>query len=60
MLDLWLMPDLATYRELDWDEFEAAVQNGQIAANLQEKALSTMQRLRAEIGQGVFPSVYIS
>jgi predicted RNA-binding protein associated with RNAse of E/G family len=54
MLDLWVFPD-KTFREVDWDEFEDAVQNGLIAADLQEKALSTMNRLRAETGRGVFP-----
>ncbi|MEK7783797.1 MAG: DUF402 domain-containing protein [Chloroflexota bacterium] len=59
MLDLWVFPDSTAFKELDWDEFEAAVQNGLLSADLQEKALSTMNRLRAEIGQGIFPAAYI-
>ncbi len=59
-LDLWIAPGLTAFRELDWDEFEAAIESGLLSADLQEKALSTMDRLRAEIRQGVFPLVYIS
>jgi protein associated with RNAse G/E len=58
-LDLWIAPGLTSFRELDWDEFEAAVASGLLSADLQEKALSTVNRLRAEIGQGLFPSAYI-
>ncbi|MBI3242699.1 MAG: DUF402 domain-containing protein [Chloroflexi bacterium] len=59
MLDLWVFPDSTTFKELDWDEFEAAVQNGLLSDDQQEKALSTMNRLRAEIAQGIFPAAYI-
>lgn len=58
MLDLWIAPD-GTVRELDWDEFEAASASGLIPATLQEKAVNAMQKLRAEVAQGIFPFAYI-
>ena len=57
-LDLWLTPDRTVW-ELDWDEFERAANAGLISTGLQEKARSTLKRLRDEIAKGTFPSAYI-
>jgi hypothetical protein len=58
ILDLWLSPDLRL-QELDWDEWDTACAQGVVPTHLQEQALRTMERLRAEVAAGRFPSAYI-
>ena len=50
-LDLWINPD-GTYEIQDEDEFEEAVQNGAIDAELEGKALKVLQALIAEVEAG--------
>ncbi len=50
-LDLWINPD-GTYEIQDEDEFEEAVQNGAIDAELERKALEVLQALIAETESG--------
>lgn len=50
-LDLWINPD-GTYEIQDEDEFEEAVQNGVIDAELERKALEVLQALIAEVETG--------
>jgi predicted RNA-binding protein associated with RNAse of E/G family len=59
ILDLWIYPDL-TVRELDWDEFEEARKSGLLSSDLQEKAIATLHRLKAETARGIFPAAYLS
>ena len=47
-LDLWINPD-GTYQIQDEDEFEEAVQNGAIDAELERKARSVLNTLIAEV-----------
>lgn len=58
ILDLWIEPDLSIL-ELDGDEFEQAIRKGLISNELQDKILATVERLRFEISQGIFPAHYI-
>jgi hypothetical protein len=58
ILDLWIFPD-GTYRELDWDEFDLAVEQGLLSPEIQSRAVATLTRLKAEILAGRFPSTYI-
>lgn len=58
ILDLWLTPDLRTH-ELDHDEFSEAVEHGLVDEEYRQVALSTMDRLRDEIRQGIFPAAYL-
>ena len=50
-LDLWINPD-GTYEIQDEDEFEEAVQNGAIDAELEGKALKVLKALIAEVEAG--------
>ena len=50
-LDLWINPD-GTYEIQDEDEFEEAVQNGAIDAELEGKALEVLSALIAEVEAG--------
>ena len=50
-LDLWINPD-GTYEIQDEDEFEEAVQNGAIDAELERKALEVLKALVAEVEAG--------
>lgn len=58
MLDLWIDPQ-GTVTELDWDEFEEAVEADLISDKLRQKAIETLERLKQESAQGIFPSAYI-
>ena len=58
VLDLWVTPDLKLY-ELDWDEYEQVVEQGLMTVEQQELARSTLDRLKAEIVSGLFPTEYI-
>ena len=50
-LDLWINPD-GTYQIQDEDEFEVAVQNGAIDAEVERKALEVLTSLIAEVESG--------
>lgn len=50
-LDLWINPD-GTYQIQDEDEFEEAVQNGVIDAELERKTWEVMKTLIAEVEAG--------
>ena len=50
-LDLWINPD-GTYEIQDEDEFEEAVQNSAIDAELERKALEVLPALIAEVESG--------
>lgn len=57
-LDVWVTPD-RQFHELDWDEFEAAAEQGLITGEQQALARATMARLRAEFATGVYPERYL-
>lgn len=54
-LDLWVNPD-GTYEIQDEDEFEEAIQNGAIDAELERKARSVLNTLIAEVEKGCLES----
>lgn len=56
-LDLWFFPD-GRLLELDWDEFEEAIENKVITAAQADLARETMQRLIEETNKGIYPSKY--
>lgn len=56
-LDIWLFPD-GRLLELDWDEFEEAIQKNLITAEQADLARETMRRLVEEEGSGIYPSKY--
>ncbi len=58
-LDIWLFPD-GRLLELDWDEFEEAIQKNVITSTQAELARATMQRLVSEVAQGIYPSKYLN
>lgn len=58
-LDIWLLPD-GTLLELDWDEFEDAIERNIINTAQANLARNTMQRLRDEVGQNIYPGNYTS
>ena len=58
LLDLWI-PAAGPIRELDWDEFQVAVETGRLSKALQEKTAATLQRMAEEARAGVFPWKYI-
>ena len=58
-LDIWLHPD-GRLLELDWDEFEAALQEQIITPTQAELARATMQRLVREAQQGIYPVKYLN
>jgi hypothetical protein len=58
-LDLWITPG-PVVRELDWDEFEAAVREGLLTPEWQSLARQTIARLKEDVGRGIFPGVYVS
>lgn len=58
VLDLWITPDLSA-RELDWDEFHEAVEEGLLSPKLAEQAKRTLQRLQQERADGTFPAAYL-
>ena len=56
-LDVWLFPD-GRLLELDWDEFEEAV-NGRVITPAQaELARETMRRIVDETAKGIYPFRY--
>ena len=58
-LDIWLFPD-GRLLELDWDEFEQALQQKVITLVQANLARDTMQRLVDEITRGIYPALYIN
>jgi predicted RNA-binding protein associated with RNAse of E/G family len=54
-LDLWINPD-GTYEIQDEDEFEDAVRDGAIDAELEKKAWNVLNALIAEVEAGHFES----
>ena len=50
-MDLWINPD-GTHEIQDEDEFEEAIQNGTIDAELERKARDVMTALIAEVESG--------
>lgn len=57
-LDIWLFPD-GRLLELDWDEFEEALQKGILSAEQAEFAKTAMERIVREVEQGVYPKQYL-
>ena len=55
-LDLWVNPD-GTYEIQDEDEFEDAIQNGAIDAELERKAREVLTALIAEVENGYLESL---
>jgi len=58
-LDIWLFPN-GKLLELDWGEFEEAIEKQVITPSQADLARGTMKRLVDEVQQGVYPSKYIS
>ena len=56
-LDIWLFPD-GRLLELDWDEFEEAVQKQVITPAQAGLAQAAMKRLVNEAAKGIYPSQY--
>lgn len=57
-LDIWLMPN-GRLLELDWDEFEEAIEKQIITPAQADLARSAMQRLVEEVARGTYPTNYI-
>ena len=57
-LDIWLFPD-GRLLELDWDEFEEALQNDILSVEQAELAKAAMQRLVREAADGIYPGKYL-
>ena len=58
-LDIWLFPD-GRLLELDWDEFDEAIQKQVISSTQADLARNAMKRLVAEVEQGIYPTRYLS
>jgi len=58
-LDIWLHPD-GRLMELDWGEFDEAIQNQVITARQARFARAAMKRLIAEVARGLYPTRYLS
>jgi len=56
-LDIWLHPD-GRLLELDWDEFEEAIEKNVISSSQVNLARNTMQRLVDEVTRGIYPLKY--
>ena len=57
-LDIWLFPD-GRLLELDWDEFEEAIDRQVITPSQANLAREAMKRLVLEVGQGIYPHKYL-
>lgn len=57
-LDIWLTPE-GVLRELDWDEFEEAVEQGILTLEQHTLARQAMARLVAETASGQYPTRYL-
>jgi len=58
-LDIWQFPD-GKLLELDWDEFEEAIQNQVITPAQADLARNAMKRLVDETARGIYPFHYTS
>jgi len=58
-LDIWVFPD-GRLLELDWDEFEDAIQRQVITPSQAELARRAMQRLVEEAANGIYPNKYLA
>jgi predicted RNA-binding protein associated with RNAse of E/G family len=58
-LDIWLHPD-GRLLELDWDEFDEAVEKQVITSTQADLAREAMKRLVNEVAEGIYPSKYIN
>ena len=58
-LDIWLSPD-GTLLELDWDEFEEAIQKNILNSEQACLARAAIQRLKEETALKIYPDKYIS
>lgn len=58
-LDIWLFPN-GHLLELDWDEFEEAIELKVITPTQADLACEAMKRLVLEVGQGIYPRKYLS
>lgn len=58
-LDIWLFPD-GRLLELDWDEFEEAIQEQAITSEQAHLARNAMKRLVDETATGIYPQEYTS
>lgn len=56
-LDAWLFPD-GRLLELDWDEFEEAVNGGVISTAQADLAREAMRRIVDETAKGIYPFRY--
>lgn len=59
LLDLWIFPD-GRCVELDWDEFEAAVQQGLLPEEHRQKAVETMHWMVNQTQLGLFPGSFLT
>ena len=59
ILDLWLSPS-GLAKELDWDEYDHALQHNLITPDLAAQAKATLQQLINEAKQGIYPFTYIA
>jgi len=57
-LDLWVSPN-GSYEIQDEDEFETAVQNGDITTDLAKKARNALTDLIDEVSSGKFPPEFV-
>ena len=57
-LDIWIYPN-GKLLELDWDEFEDAIEKQMITPSQADLARKTMRRLIEEAEKGTYPSRYI-
>lgn len=57
-LDLWVSPD-GSYAIQDEDEFELALQKGEIERELAAKASNSLINLIEEVGSGKFPPEFV-
>jgi predicted RNA-binding protein associated with RNAse of E/G family len=57
-LDIWLHPD-GRLLELDWDEFEEAINRQIITATQADCARKAMKRLVDEAAKGIYPTKYL-
>jgi len=59
ILDLWLSPS-GLVKELDWDEYDHALQHNLITPELATQAKIILQRLASEAKQGYYPFAYLT
>jgi predicted RNA-binding protein associated with RNAse of E/G family len=57
-LDIWLFPN-GRLLELDWDEFEDAIEHQVITPAQANLAREAIKRLVLEVGQGTYPNKYL-